>query len=95
MIVSDNDSTFTHNFLMEVVLFKGYLHLSSLPPNSLTERTIQTFKQEMSGLNESQLSDFLFYYYITLHSSTGSLIADVLFGQQLRFCLDLFFTSRQ
>ena len=61
--------------------------------NGLAERAFQTFKERLrkfkSGTVSSRLSRFLLGYRITPHSTTGSSLSELMWGQRLRSRLDL------
>ena len=79
----------------------GIKHLTSAPyhpaSNGLAERAMQTvkgaLKNEVSGTSlkslERQLTQFLFCYRLTPHSTTGIVPAELLMGRRPRCRLDL------
>ena len=96
MIVTDNGSSFVSEEFQTFLAANGIIHGQSSPyhpaTNGLAERAVQTFKHSMrklSGPLDSRLSQFLFRYRITPHTSTKISLAEAMFGRPLRSRLDL------
>ena len=94
LIVSNNGPTFTSSEFEEFLMKNGIHHVKSAPyhaaSNRLAERYVQTFKsflKKCSG-NDLQVSQFLFQYHFTLHSTTGVSPAQLLMGRRLLTRLD-------
>ena len=79
----------------------GINHVETVPchpaSNGLAEQAVKTFKSALKKLNtstlQSRVNDFLFKYRITLHTTTGTSPAQLLFGRQLRSQFDLLLPS--
>ena len=77
VLVSDNASCFTSNEFHEFMSRNGIRHITSAPyhpgSNGLAERSVQTFKEAMKKAKstdiETQLSEFLFHYRNTPHTT--------------------------
>ena len=97
LIVSDNGTPFTSYEFQAFTQSNGIRHNTSAPyhpaTNGQAERAVQTFKQYLrkatEGSLEDRLSQFLFRYRITPHSTTGSAPAQLLMGRLPRSRLDL------
>ena len=96
MIVTDNGPSFVSEEFQTFLAANGIIHRRSSPyysaTNGLAKRAVQTFKQSMrklSGPLDSRLSQFLFQYWITPHTSTEISPAEAMFDQPLRSRLDL------
>ena len=96
MIVTDNGSSFVSEEFQTFLAANGIIHRRSSPyhpaTNGLAERAVQTFKHSMRklfGPLDSRLSQFLFRYRITPHTSTEISPAEAMFGRPLRSRLDL------
>ena len=98
-IVTDNRPTFTSEQFEEFTKQNGIKYTFAAPchpsSNGLAERKVQTFKQALSqmqgerGSISEKLSQFLFKYQITPHSTTGVPPAELLMGRTLRSKLEL------
>ena len=97
-LVSDNGSICTSSEFAAFVGKNGIKHLTSAPyhpaSNGLAERAVQTVKgalrKEASGTSlERQLTQFLFRYRLTPHSTTGIAPAELLMGRRPRCRLDI------
>eukprot|EP00731_Ephydatia_muelleri_P001691 Em0001g1691a len=94
LLVTDNGSNFTSQEFETFLKSHGVRHVRTAPyhpaSNGQVERAVQTFKTAMKksgGKGESmetRLSNFLFQYRITPHSSTGVSPAELLMGRRLR-----------
>eukprot|EP00731_Ephydatia_muelleri_P001678 Em0001g1678a len=94
LLVTDNGSNFTSQEFETFLKSHGVRHVRTAPyhpaSNGQVERAVQTFKTAMKksgGKGESmetRLSNFLFQYRITPHSSTGVSSAELLMGRRLR-----------
>ena len=96
MIVTDNGSSFVSEEFQTFLAANGIIHRRSSPyhpaTNGLAEHAVQTFKHSMrklSGPLDSRLSQFLFRYRITPHTSTKISLAEAMFGRPLRSRLDV------
>ena len=97
LLVSDNGSVFTSSDFKDFVHGNGIRHTTSAPyhpsTNGLAERAVQTFKTYMKKAPnaplEDNLSQFLFQYRITPHSTTGVSPAELLLKRRPRSKLDL------
>ena len=75
----------------------GINHVKTVPyhptSNGLAERGVKTFKSALkklsSGSLQARVNDFLFKYRITLQTTTGISLAQLMLGRQLRSHLDL------
>ena len=96
-IVSDNGSVFTSRKFQQFAKLNGIKHITTAPyhpaSNGLAERAVQTIKTGLkkitSGTLEDRLSQFLFQYRLTPHSTTGTSPAELLMGRKPRSTLDL------
>ena len=98
-MVSDNGSAFTSQEFGNFMKSKEIVHITTAPyhpsSNGLAERVVQTFKAAMKrmkneqGTLETKLDEFLFWYRITPHATTGEAPAVILMGRRPRSCLDL------
>ena len=76
---------------------RSVVHITSAPyhpsTNGLAERAVQSFKQGLKKLKvgtlQPRLSQYLFHYRITPHTTTGLSPAEMLMGCQPRSLLDL------
>ena len=94
LLVTDNGSNFTSQEFETFLKSHGVRHVRTAPyhpaSNGLVERAVQTFKTAMKksgGKGESmetRLSNFLFQYRITPHSSKGVSPAELRMGRRLR-----------
>ena len=96
IIVSDNGPTFVSEQFSTFLSLNGIHYTKSAPYhpvlNGLTERAVQTFKSAMKKSHiplPVWLSQFLFCYHITPHTSTRHTPAEMLMGCQLRSRLSL------
>ena len=97
LVVSDNGAVFTSGEFKEFLERNGIRHVRSAPyhpaSNGLAERYVQTFKTSLKKSGEvdvqQQLSQFLFCYRTTPHSTTGVPPAQLLMGRRLQTRLDL------
>ena len=97
LLVSDNGSVFTSAEFNDFVKGNGIRHMTSTPyhpsTNGLAERAVQTFKAYMRKAPDAQLRDnlsqFLFQYRITPHTTTGVSPAELLLNRRPRSKLDL------
>ena len=97
MLVTDNGSVFTRAEFKLFLQRNGLRHVTSTPyhpaTNGLAERSVQTFKEHMrrssEGSIETRVSQFLFQYRTTPHTTTGNSPAELLLGQRPRTLLDL------
>lgn len=89
---------FTTAEFQEFLTCNGIRHITSVPyhpaSNGLAERAGQTVKQGLwkstsADDMETQISKFLFRYYIIPHSTTGASPDELLMGWWLRPQLDL------
>ena len=95
--MSDNSTAFTSAEFQEFLSHNGVQHLTSAPhhssSNGLAERAVQTLKSYMKKGSDNnvqkQLSQFLFRYRSTLHTTTGLSPAEMLMGRRLQTHLDL------
>ena len=93
LLLTDNGSNFTSQEIENLLKQHGIRHVRTAPyhssSNGLVERAVQTFKTAMKksgGKGESmetRLTNFLFQYRITPHSSTGVSPAELLMGRRL------------
>lgn len=96
-IVSDNGSVFKCAEFEQFTRGNGIRHVFTAPyhpaSNGLAERAVQSFKQAMKCMDgmdiNTKLSQFLFKYRLTPHTSTGQSPSQLLMGRQLRSRLDL------
>lgn len=95
-LVSNNGSGFTSSEFQQYTHQRGILHTRTAPyhpqSNGLAEHSVQTVKQglkKLTGPIQNRLSNLLFQYRITPHSSTGLSPAEVLMGRRLRCNLTL------
>ena len=96
-LVSDNGSVFTSQEFTDFVKSNGIDHIKTAPyhpsSNGLAERTVQALKKGLSlakqGTLTYRLTQVLFSYRITPHSTTGISPAELLVGCKLRSRLDL------
>ena len=96
-LVSDNGSVFTSQEFTDFVKSNGIDHIKTAPyhpsSNGLAERTVQALKKGLSlakqGTLTYRLTQVLFSYRITPHSTTGISPAELLVGRKLRSRLDL------
>ncbi|KAL5475306.1 hypothetical protein EMCRGX_G027394 [Ephydatia muelleri] len=95
ILVSDNGSAFSSSEFEEFVKRNGFRHIRVAPyhpaSNGAAERAVQTLKEYLSktrGDLETRLSRFLFQYRLTPHTSTGSSLAELLFGRRPKSHLD-------
>lgn len=94
--MSDNATSFTSEEFTEFLKKNGIRHVKTPPyhpaSNGMVERAVQTFKTGMKKMREgtiqTKLSRFLFNYRITPHSSTGTSLAELLFGRRLNSHLE-------
>ena len=95
VIVSNNTAIFTSDEFSNFVKRNGILCHRIIRPrsNGLGERSVQTFKEGLkrvkAGTLNSRLCQFLLWYRITPHSSTGSSPSELMWDQRLRSQLDL------
>ncbi len=91
-MVTDNGPTFTSHEFREFTSQKGIQHTFSAlyhpSSNGLAERAVQTFKQALKQMDigslQFKVSQFLFKYNITPHSTTGLSPSKLLMGRELR-----------
>ena len=89
-MVTDNGPTFTSHEFKEFTSQNGIQHTFSAPyhpsSNGLAERAVQTFKQALKQMDNGSLqfkvSQFLFKYNITPHSTTGLSPSKLLMGKR-------------
>ena len=98
IIVSDNAAVFTGSEFQMFLSNNGIIHRRSSPyhpsTNGLAERMIQTIKDGLRKLDsslETRLQRLLLSYRTTSHATTGRTPAELMFGRNLRTCLDLIF----
>ena len=94
LVVSDNGSQFTSEEFSVFMQMNGVKHVRSAPyhpsTNGLAERIVQSLKHSLkasqsSGLSLSQrVSNFLFMYRSTVHSTTGVTPASLFLKHELR-----------
>ena len=99
LVVSDNGSQFTSEEFSVFMQMNGVKHVRSAPyhpsTNGLAERIVQSLKHSLkasqsSGLSLSQrVSNFLFMYRSTVHSTTGVTPASLFLKRELRNRFDL------
>ncbi|XP_064402603.1 uncharacterized protein K02A2.6-like [Halichondria panicea] len=97
LLVSDNGSVFTSVEFKDFVKTQGIRHTTSAPyhpaTNGLAERAVQTFKAYMKKAPNAPLRDnlsqFLFQYRMTPHSTTGISPSELLLNRRPRSKLDL------
>ena len=97
VVVSDNGSVFTSSEFQQFMVKNGIHHIRTAPyhpaSNGLVERAVQTVKEGLrklsSGCLETNLSQFLFQYRLTPHTTTGQSPAQLLLGRRPRSQLDL------
>ena len=97
LLVSDNGSVFTSVEFKDFVKTQGIRHTTSAPyhpaTNGLAERAVQTFKAYMKKAPDAPLRDnlsqFLFQYRMTPHSTTGISPSELLLNRRPRSKLDL------
>ena len=95
-IVSDNGTQFVSVEFKEFCRLNGIHHVQTAPyhpsSNGLAERAVQVVKQgirkQSSGTLNDRISQLLFQYRITPHSTTGISPSELLIGRQLRSRLD-------
>ena len=98
-VVTDNGTSFTSTEFQEFMSTNGIKHVTSAPyhpsSNGLAERAVQSFKlglKKTPGKSiQDCLSQYLFRYRITPHSTTGIAPAELLMGRRLRSKLDLLY----
>ncbi len=98
-VVTDNGASFTSNEFRRFMAENGIKLINSAPyhpsTNGLAERGVQTFKQGIKctpgGSVQEKLSNFLFKYRITPHTTTGVAPAELLMGRIPRSRLDLLY----
>lgn len=92
VIMSDNGTAFTSAEFQEFLRQNGVRHITSAPyhpsTNGVAERAVQTSKDALrkddSGDIETRLSNFLFHYRTTPHTTTGISLAELLMGRRIR-----------
>ena len=96
VFVTDNGPQFTSSEFQVFMKNNGIKHIYSSPyhpsTNGLAERAVQSFKQHMKRLPNGsigeRLAQFLFWYRLTPHSTTGVAPAELLLGRRPRSKLD-------
>ena len=95
-IVSDNGTGFASAEFQEYTKTHGILHTFTAPyhpsSNGMAERSVQTLKmglKKSNGSIQDRLSQFLFHYRTTPHTTTGLSPAEMLMGRRLRSKLTL------
>ena len=96
-LISDNGSVFTSQELTDLVKSNGTDHIKTAPYrpscNGLAETAVPVLKKELflakQGTLTYCLTQVLFSYRITPHSTTGKSSGELLMGRKLRSCLDL------
>ena len=96
-IVSDNCRQFLAAEFKEVCQMNGIRHVQTAPyhfsSNRVVERAIQVFTQGIHKQSTSTIHDkmegILFQYLITLYSTTGMSLTEMLLGKRPCCCLDL------
>ena len=96
IVVSDNASCFTSDEFDNFTGKNNIRHITGAPyhpsTNGLAERSVQTFKNSLAKMLESNTNNdsietiinrFLFTYRITPHTTTGSSPAELLMGRKL------------
>ncbi len=97
IFVTDNGTQFTSTEFQAFMKSNGIKHICSSPyhpsTNGLAERAVQSFKENMkrrsNGTIAEKLSQFLLWYRLTPHSTTGVPPAELLLGRRPRSKLDL------
>ena len=92
ILVSNNATCFTSAEFQEPMTRNGIRHITSAPyhpaTNGLAERAVQIFKNALKKSStddiETQLSQFLFHYRNTAHTTTGVPPAKLLLGRRPR-----------
>ena len=100
-LVSDNGSVFTSQQFTDFVKSNGIDHIKTAPyhssSNGLAERAVQELKKGLSLAKQEtltyRLTQVLFSYRITPHSTTGISLVELLMGHKLRSRLDLLHTN--
>ena len=95
-VVTDNGPQFIGVEFERFCKRNGIRHVKVAPyhpaSNGLAERAVQTFKRGFEKFTEGTIEDriarFLLHYRIIPHSTTGTPLAQLLFGRQLRTRLD-------
>ena len=95
-VVTDNGSCFTSEEFEVFLAKNGVRHVKTAPyhpaSNGQAERAVQVFKTGFKKMKRDTISDrlarFLFTYRITLHSTTGSSPAELMFGRTIRSWFD-------
>ena len=101
LVVSDNGTVITSGEFKKFLEQNGIHHVRSAPyhpaSNGLAERYIQTFKTSLKKSGEidvqQQLSQYLFCYRTTPHSTTGVPPAKLFMRHRLQTRLDLMHPS--
>lgn len=96
-IVSDKCRQFLAAEFKEVCQMDGIRHVQTAPyhssSNRLVERAVQVFKQgihkQSTGTIRDKMEGILFQYLITLYSTTGMSLTEMLLGKWPCCCLDL------
>ena len=97
VLVSDNGTQFTSVEFEEFMRKNGIQHARVSPyhpsSNGMIERAIKTLKEGLKKCgntksSQCQISQILFHYRITPHSTTGVPPAELLLGRRIRSCLD-------
>ena len=88
--MSDNGTGFASAEFQEYTKTHGILHTFTAPyhpsSNGMAEHSVQTLKMGLKKLNgpiQERLSQFLFHYKMTPHTSTGLSPAEMLMGRRL------------
>ena len=90
-VVTDNGPSFTSEEFRTFMSLNGIVHVTTSPyhpsSNGLAERALQTFKQGLKctpgSTIQERLSNFLFTYRITPHTTTGVPPVTLLMGRLL------------
>ena len=96
VFVTDNGPQFTSSEFQVFMKYNGIRYIYSSPchpsTNGLAERAVQSFKQHMkclpNGSIGERLTQFLFWYRLTPHLTTGVAPAELLLGRRPRSKLD-------
>ena len=96
-VVTDNGTCFVSSEFELFLLENGIHHWKTAPyhpaSNYLADRTMQILKQGLkkikNGSMEERLVKLLFNYSFTPQNTTGTSPAQLLFGRNLKSCLDL------